>query len=290
VRVVSGGITVERAGALALVEDLGRPGLAHLGVAESGALDRGALALANRLVGNADGAAGLELVGGGFRARFVGSHWFAVAGAWGPVLLDGRRVPPYTAARALDGSVIELGVPERGIRFVLAVRGGLDVPVVLGSRSRDTLAALGPEPVADGDVIPIGSEPEASVPVLDQEAAYPPPAEGVTLELLPGPRADWVTDDSMAALFDREWRLSPNSDRVGARLEGVPLSRCVEDELVSEPTVAGALQLPPSGLPTILLADRPVTGGYPVIAVATRASIDRIAQLRPGQGIRFRHA
>jgi biotin-dependent carboxylase-like uncharacterized protein len=286
---VVSGLRVERAGALALVEDLGRPGLAHLGVADSGALDRGALALANRLVGNGDGAAGLELVGAGFRARFTGSHWFAVAGAWGPVLLDGRRVPPYAAARALDGSVLELGAPERGIRFMLAVRGGLDVPAVLGSRSRDTLAALGPEPVTDGDVLAIGPEPEASVPVLDQEAAFPPPAGIVTLDLLPGPRADWVTDASLAALFERDWNLSPNSDRVGARLEGVPLERRA-GELVSEPTVAGAMQLPPSGLPTILLADRPVTGGYPVIAIVTRSSLDRVAQLRPGQAVRFRHA
>jgi biotin-dependent carboxylase-like uncharacterized protein len=283
-------LIVEAPGALALIEDLGRPGLAHLGVAESGALDRGALALANRLVGNPDGAAGLELVGGGFRGRFVGEHWFAVTGAWGPVLLDGRRVPPYTAARALDGSVLELGSPERGIRFMLAIRGGVDAPAVLGSRSRDTLSALGPEPVAAGDPLAIGAEPDASVPLLDQEAAFPPPAGTVTLDLLPGPRAAWATDASLVLLFEREWRLSPNSDRVGARLDGAPLERRVAGELLSEPTVPGAMQLPPSGLPTILLADRPVTGGYPVIAIATRASLDRLAQVRPGQSVRFRHA
>ncbi|WP_308797174.1 5-oxoprolinase subunit C family protein [Agromyces silvae] len=283
-------LVLEQAGALALIEDLGRPGLAHLGVAESGALDRGALRLGNRLVGNADGAAGLELVGGGVRAVFRGEQWFAVAGAWGPVHLDGRRIAPYTAARARDGAVLELGAPERGIRYLLAVRGGLDVPAVLGSRSRDTLAGLGPEPVTAGTELTIGAEPEASVPALDQEAAFPPPAGAATVELLAGPRADWVTDASLTTLFDREWRLSPNSDRIGARLEGVPLERRVGGELVSEPTVPGAMQLPPSGLPTILLADRPVTGGYPVIAVATRSSLDRIAQLRPGQGVRFRHA
>ncbi|MDR5698436.1 5-oxoprolinase subunit C family protein [Agromyces aerolatus] len=283
-------LQVERPGALALVEDLGRPGLAHLGVAESGALDRGALQLGNRLVGNPDGAAGLELVGGGFRAVFRGEHWFAVTGAWGPVHLDGRRIAPYTAARARDGAVLELGAPERGIRYLLAVRGGLDVPAVLGSRSRDTLAGLGPEPVAAGADLTIGPEPEASVPALDQDAAYPPPAGAVTVELRAGPRADWVTDASLAALFEREWRLSPNSDRIGARLDGTPLERRHSRELVSEPTVPGSMQLPPSGLPTLLLADRPVTGGYPVIAIATRASLDRIAQLRPGQAVRFRHA
>ena len=179
-------LRVEHPGASALVEDLGRPALAHLGVPASGALDRGALTLANRLVGNPDGAAALEVLVGGFRARFEGEAWFAVTGAWGPVALDGRPVAPYAAARARDGSVLELGTAARGIRYVLAVRGGLDVPAVLGSRSRDTLAAIGPEPVVAGEVLPIGAEPAASVPVIDQDVAFPPPQE-VTLALLPGP-------------------------------------------------------------------------------------------------------
>ena len=119
---------VEHAGASTLVEDLGRPGLAHLGVAASGALDRKAFALANRLVGNSDGAAALEVLVGGFRARFEGEAWFAVTGAWGPVTLDDRPIAPYAAARARDGSMLELGTAARGIRYVLAVRGGLDVP------------------------------------------------------------------------------------------------------------------------------------------------------------------
>ncbi|WP_350349122.1 biotin-dependent carboxyltransferase family protein [Agromyces sp. G08B096] len=281
-------LLVEHSGPSALVEDLGRSGLAHLGVAGSGALDRAALTLANRLVGNPAGAAGLELLGGGFAARFSGTHWFAVAGAWGDLRLDGRRIAPYTAARAADGALLELGAPERGIRYLLAVRGGFDEPPVLGSRSRDTLAGLGPAPVSAGRVLPIGVEPEASVPVLDQEAAFPPPVEAVTLGLLPGPRADWLTPASLAGLVDGEWRLSPDSDRVGARLEGRPLHRHA-GELPSEATVPGAIQVPPSGSPTILLADRPVTGGYPVVAVVDPASLDRLAQVRPGQAVRFRH-
>lgn len=276
-------------GPLALVEDLGRPGFAHLGVARSGALDRGALALANRLIGNPDGAAGLELVGGGFRARFDAETWFAVAGAWGGLRLDGRRIAPYTAARATAGGELEVEAPQRGIRSYLAVRGGLDVPAVLGSRSRDTLAGLGPAPLAAGDRLGIGAEPAASVPVLDGEAAFPPPAGAATIALLPGPRADWFTDASRAALFDRDWRLSADADRVGARLDGPPLERRVAGELPSEGTVPGSIQVPPSGLPTILLADRPVTGGYPVIAVVAPDSLDVVAQLRPGQGVRFRH-
>jgi len=281
---------VEQPGASALVEDLGRPGLARLGVAASGALDRGALALANRLVGNPDGAAALELLVGGFRARFEGEAWFAVTGAWGQVTLDGRRVPPYTAARAHDGAVLEVGMAARGIRYLLAVRGGLDVPAVLGSRSRDTLSALGPDPVVAGQAVAIGEEPAASGPGGDQDVAFPPPQGAVTLALLPGPRADWFTDAASAALFERPWRVSEHADRIGARLVGPVLERRRTGELASEATVPGSMQVAGDGQPTILLADRPVTGGYPVIAIVAPGSLDAVAQLRPGQEVRFRHA
>ena len=281
---------VEQPGASALVEDLGRPGLAHLGVATSGALDRGAFALANRLVGNPDGAAGLELLVGGFRARFEGEAWFAVTGAWGPVSLDGHPVPPYTAARARDGAVLEVGTAVRGIRWVLAIRGGIEATAVLGSRSRDTLAGLGPEPVVAGQELVIGAAPAASVPVVDQDVAFPPPAGMVTLALLPGPRTDWFTDAAGAALFESPWRLSEQADRIGVRLVGPALERRRSGELASEATVPGSMQVAGDGQPTILLADRPVTGGYPVIAIVAPGSLDAVAQLRPGQEVRFRHA
>ncbi|MFF2271528.1 biotin-dependent carboxyltransferase family protein [Agromyces sp. NPDC058136] len=284
-------LVVETPGPLALVEDLGRPGFAHLGVTGSGALDRGAARLANRLVGNPDDAAVLEVLMGGFRGRFTGGAcWFAVAGAWGEVRLDGRAVAPYTAVHAAEGSVLELGPASRGLRYELAVRGGVDEPAVLGSRSRDTLAGLGPEPVAPGRVLVIGAEPVASVPLIDQEAAYPPPDGPVTLALMPGPRADWLTAAAHAALFDGPWRLSEQADRIGARLVGPALERRVAGELASEATVPGSVQLAGDGRPTILLADRPVTGGYPVIAIVAPSSLDAIAQLRPGQELRFRHA
>lgn len=283
-------LTVESPGPLALVEDLGRPGLAHFGIAGSGTLDRAALALANRLVGNPDGAAGLEILMGGFRARFHEQAWIAVTGAWGRVTLDGHRIAPYTAARADAGAVLELGPAERGARYLLAVRGGIDEPAELGSRSRDTLSAIGPAPVAEGRVLEIGATPAASVPLLDREAAFPPPLGVVTLALLPGPRADWFTDAARATLFDATWRLSGQSDRVGARLDGPALERQVTGELASEATVPGSIQVAGDGRPTMLLADRPVTGGYPVIAVISPASLDAVAQLRPGQEVRFRHA
>ncbi|WP_026378670.1 biotin-dependent carboxyltransferase family protein [Agromyces italicus] len=284
-------LVVESPGALALVEDLGRPGFAHLGVTGSGALDRGAARLANRLVGNRDGDAIVEVLVGGFRARFTGGDcWFAVAGAWGPVVLDGRTVAPYTAVRAPDGGVLELGPAVRGLRYSLAVRGGIDEAPVLGSRSRDTLSGIGPEPLAPGRVLAIGAEPEASVPLIDQEAAFAPPDGAVTLALRPGPRADWFTDAAGATFFEASWRLSEQADRIGARLVGPTLERRDAGELASEATVPGSVQVAGDGRPTILLADRPVTGGYPVIAIVALSSLDAVAQLRPGQELRFRHA
>ena len=173
---------------------------------------------------------------------------------------------------------------------MLAVRGGVEAPVVLGSRSRDTLAALGPDPVVAGRVLEIGAEPAASVPVVDQDVAFPPPDGAVTLALLPGPRADWFTDAARDALFESRWRLTEHADRIGARLVGPALERRRTGELASEGTVPGSMQVAGDGLPTILLADRPVTGGYPVIAIVAPASLDAVAQLRPGQEVRFRHA
>ncbi len=254
---------VEQPGASALVEDLGRPGLAHLGVATSGALDRGALALANRLVGNPDGAAALELLVGGFRARFEGEAWFAVTGAWGPVSLDGHPVPPYTAARARDGAVLEVGTAARGIRYVLAVRGGIEATAVLGSRSRDTLAGLGPEPVVAGQDLVIGAEPAASVPVVDQDVAFPPPAGVVTLALLPGPRTDWFTDAAGAALFESPWRLSEQADRIGARLVGPALERRRTGELASEATVPGRCRSRATDSPRSCSPTAPSPAGIP---------------------------
>ncbi|WP_400996265.1 biotin-dependent carboxyltransferase family protein [Agromyces sp. GXQ0307] len=283
-------LRIDGTGGRVLVQDLGRPGFAHLGVAPSGALDRGALALANRLVGNPDGFAGLEVVLGGLRFASDRDLWFAVTGAWGSVRVAGREVGPYRAARVRAGEPVEIGTAQRGLRYLVAVRGGIDEPTTLGSRSRDTLAGIGPEPVDAGRVLAVGPEPATSVPLLDDDAAYPPPVGAVVLGLLPGPRADWVTDAALAALHESGWRVSASSDRVGARLEGPALERRVAGELVSEPTVAGAIQVTGAGVPTVLLADRPVTGGYPVVAIVDPASLDRLAQVRPGQEVRFRHA
>jgi biotin-dependent carboxylase-like uncharacterized protein len=184
------------------------------------------------------------------------------------------------------GAEIRLGTPESGLRSYLAVRGGLDVPPVLGSRAADTMAGLGPAPLVPGSVLPIGQDRDP-YPAVDFAPQRNYPAE-LTLRVIPGPRADWFTAAALDTLCGNDYLITPDSNRVGVRLSGPPLERRIEGELPSEATVLGALQVPASGQPILFLADHPVTGGYPVIAVVTEADIDLAAQGRPGQTVHFR--
>lgn len=280
-------LRVLAAGPLTLIEDRGRPGLAHLGVGSSGAFDRAAAALGNRLVGNAPRAAVLEVLLGGLRLAFDVDAWVAVTGAWGSVVTDSTVVEPHTPTLITAGSLLELASAEHGIRYYLAVRGGIAAAETLGSRSRDVLAALGPEPLAVGDCLVVGSETVGPVPAVDVVPVDPPPVGPVSLAIRPGPRQSWFTEGSWRLLLESAWTTSARSDRTGIRLEGAELVRTDHSELPSEGTMPGAIQVSPDGVPTILGIDAPVTGGYPVIAVVTDQSFDALAQLRPGQGIRF---
>ncbi len=270
------------AGPMTLVQDRGRPGLAHLGVGASGAFDRGAARLANRLVGNRVGAAVLEILVGGLEIRFDSDVWVALTGAWGPITAM-SAVEPHTATLVPGGRTLRIGTAEHGIRWYLAVRGGIAANPVLGSRSRDTLAALGPGPLRDGDRMLIGDDTEGPVPGVDLVPVDPPADGTVWISLRPGPRADWFSSDAWSLMRESAWTTSPRSDRTGIRLEGPTLDRVQAGELASEGMIPGAIQVSPDGVPTILGVDAPVTGGYPVIAVVTDASLDALAQLRPGQ-------
>ncbi|MFI7585966.1 biotin-dependent carboxyltransferase family protein [Spongisporangium articulatum] len=279
-------IEVTATGPLTCVQDLGRAGWAHLGVPRSGAADLGALRLANRLLGNPEGAAGLEVLLGGFAATALADLLVTVTGAAVPVLVDGVEHPPGAVLTWRSGTTLRLGTATAGLRAYLAVHGGWDVPPVLGSRSTDLLSGLGPEPVRPGDVLPAGPVGTAAGwPILDAVALAAPPTGLVTLEALPGPRDDLLADGER--LPGHVWRVSGRSDRVGLRLEGAPVRTRAGAHVPSEPLVRGAVQLPPGGEPVVFLADHPVTGGYPVVAVLTEASCDRAAQLRPGQPVRL---
>ncbi|WP_245647207.1 biotin-dependent carboxyltransferase family protein [Microtetraspora niveoalba] len=287
-----GALEVVATGPLATVQDLGRPGRGDLGVGRSGAADRGALRLANRLVGNPEGAAALEVTFGGLCVRAHGDLVIALAGAACPVTVTGpggvrRSIGHHSVERLPSGATLRLGTPVRGVRTYLSVRGGVDVPPVLGSRATDVLAGLGPALPAPGGLLPVGPPPGA-YPVVDL-APVPEPAEGdLVLEVLPGPRDDWFTPEALRVLCAEPYEVTSDSDRVGIRLRGPVLERAREGELPSEGMVPGALQVPPSGQPTLFLADHPVTGGYPVIAVVRTRDVDRAAQARPGRRVRFR--
>ena len=278
-------LTVLAPGPLATVQDRGRVGWAAVGVPRSGAADRAAAALANRLVGNDPAAAVLEVTAGGLRVRAERTLLVAVTGAPVPLAVDGRAGPLNGPLTLHPGAVLFLGVPPVGLRSYLAVRGGIGVAEVLGSRSTDTLSGLGPAPLRAGDVLPIGSL-AAAEPVVDV-AAVPPPAAGPLVRVLPGPRRDWLQPSAWTVLVTAEWTVSPDSDRVGLRLSGPPLARARGDELPSEGLVPGAVQVPPDGAPVLFLADHPVTGGYPVPAVVVTADLPAVAQLRPGDVLRF---
>lgn len=283
-------LTIREPGLLATVQDQGRPGHAAEGVAVSGALDRAALRTANRLVGNDESAAGVEITLGGFRAVAHTDLWVAVTGAWGPIRCAGRELAPYEAHLWPAGAELQVDWFTRGARGYLAVRGGLDARAALGSRSTDILSGLGPAPLAAGAALALAAAAARPVPPDDLHPWSPPRDDLIEVELAPGPRADWFAPPALAALFEAAWTVTGQADRVGIRLDGPLLDRVRTDELPSEGMAPGALQVPPAGRPVILGADGPVTGGYPVIAVVTDTGRDALAQARPGTTLRFRHA
>src|SRR4051812_16126460 len=210
-------LTVLRTGPQALVQDLGRPGYAHLGVPPSGALDAPALRLANRLVGNPESAAGLEVLLGGLALRAGSSCTVVVTGPRVPVRRNGCAVGSHAPVYLARGDVLEIGVPEQGLRCYLAVSGGVDVPAALGSRSTDLLSGIGPDPVRDDDELPLGAVTAPAVGV-DVLAPTGVPRELVVPVLL-GPRDDWFGEPAKQLRGGR-WTVSEQSNRVGMRLTG----------------------------------------------------------------------
>jgi len=274
-------------GPLALVQDLGRPGHAHLGVPPSGALDAPALRLANRLVGNPEGAAGIEALLGGLEVRAGASCTVAVTGPPVPVAVDGRPVGSHMPVHLAAGRTLTVGRPETGLRSYLAVSGGVDVEPEMGSRSRDVLSEIGPPPLEPGAVLPLG--PPHGIPVGADTATAPRCPAELAVPVLLGPRADWF--DDAAQQLSAPWTVTSESNRVGLRLGGPALRRTSAregDELPSEGVLTGAIQVPPNGLPVVFLADHPTTGGYPVIGVVLPSALPTLAQARPGTTLRMR--
>ncbi|MGO3022513.1 MAG: carboxyltransferase domain-containing protein [Brevibacterium sp.] len=287
-------LEVLRPGLQLLIQDLGRAGFASMGVSAAGAADRSALIDANRLVGNAETAAGLESFGGAVLLRCTGDGVAAVTGATGTITVtaaDGTVLTPRLgeAFALADGDELELGPTERGVRRYFAVRGGIAVETALDSSSADTLAGLGPAAVDTGTTVGV-HDPRAAPHLVDpnptQPRDLPQAGETVTLSVTLGPREDWFTEAGIETLLSQEWSVTHESDRVGLRLNGeVPLERARTGELPSEGAVTGALQVPPNGQPVLFGPDHPLTGGYPIIASVD--DVDLAAQLPPGVKLRF---
>lgn len=309
---VTDGLRVLSPGLQSLIQDLGRHGHSGLGVSAAGALDRASLRRANRLVGNTPSAAAVESVAGGLKVQAIGDQVLAVAGAPAELTIESpygfgfddsddtdedtgsgpswRTVAMAAPFALLDGETLTIGALESGFRSYLAVRGGVDTAPVLGSRSTDTMSGIGPAPLAAGQLLAAGGEAESGV-VGDPELQPEYPGSGITvLDVVPGPRADWFDAGALESFCGQDWEVTPQSNRVGMRLQGTPLRRTRQGELASEGTVAGALQVPPEGLPVLFLADHPITGGYPVIAVVVDSQLDLAAQVPIGGRIRFRWA
>jgi len=279
-------IEIVAPGPLCTVQDGGRVGWAHLGVGRSGAADRAAFDLANRLVGNRAEAAALECTLGGLRLRIHAAALIAVTGAECDVIVEhgppiGFRQPTAVPA----GADVVLRTPARGLRTYVAVRGGIDVVAVMGSRSTDLLNGLGPAPLRERDVLAVGPDPGTPIPT---EFAPPNAGHEWPISIWPGPRKDWFSEAAHLTLVRSPYVVLPTSNRIGVRLSGVELERTVNRELPSEGIVEGAIQVPNDGQPLVFLADHPTTGGYPVIAVVDPTEIGRVAQARPGDTLRFR--
>ncbi|MFF4836755.1 biotin-dependent carboxyltransferase family protein [Streptomyces sp. NPDC001315] len=278
-------LAVVRAGALTTVQDRGRPGHAHLGVPHSGALDRPAAALVNRLVGNPPEAAVLETTLNGCGLRPRSTITVAIGGAPCPVTVDGRPVAWGAPVRIPAGALLDVGTAMAGVRSYVAVSGGIAVEPVLGSRSTDLLSGLGPPPLTDGSVLPLG--PVVGPHTRVDTAPQPRPPTELVLRVTLGPRHDWFTPEAVRAFTSRAYRVSPASNRIGLRTEGPALERARPGELPSEGMVLGAVQVPPDGRPVVFLADHPTTGGYPVIGVVRAADVPSAAQALPGTPVRF---
>lgn len=288
------GLVVTRADRPALFQDLGRPGQAGQGVSESGALDRTSLMEANLCVGNPRGAAVIEIAYGGFAVRADQPVTLAVTGASSPMTIrtaDGRSVvvPPGLPFALDAGDELTFEFPPEGTRSYMAIRGGFDVETVLSSAATDTLAKVGPSPIVAGDVLlPADAPVNAVDPCRPTSQLLPKASDTVTLDVVLGPRTDWFTEKGLATLLGQEWKVTAESSRVGVRLAGAePLERTDTAELPSEGTPLGAIQVPHTGQPVLFLADHPLTGGYPVIAIVARHHLDLASQVPIGATIRF---
>jgi antagonist of KipI len=282
-------IRVELPGLMSTVQDLGREGFGPLGVSASGAADPIALRIGNRLLGNTEGAAALELtlVGGTF--RFETDTWVSITGSDFDATLDGEPLITWTAHPVGKGQVLQMRSTRTGARCYLCVSGGIEVPLVLGSASTHVLSALGGlsgRPLRKGDALRTGPcRPPAARRLNPDMAERLAPRR--RLRVTDGLQSDWFTKPSQRSLFEVSFRVTEASDRMGLRLEGSPIESTSQADLITTGVALGAIQVPPGGQPVIVFVEQQTTGGYPVIANVIAADLASVGQLRPRDAVEF---
>jgi antagonist of KipI len=286
-------IMVVKPGWLTTVQDLGRYGYQQYGMPVSGAMDRYSYVLANRLTGNQDHAAALEITLKGPELLFEHDSVIAVTGADLSPSVDGIGIPLWTSVPVKAGSRMTFGTRRVGARSYLAITGGFDVPIVLGSRSTHIASQTGGmkgRTLAQGDVL-IGGTPSlhqhATIERSLPEKLRPIYSTVTTLRILPGPQGNAFLEQALAILTTNPYRLTSQSDRMGYRLEGPKLGRRRAEQYISDGTAMGVLQVPPDEQPILLMADRQTTGGYPKLAIVISADLHLVGQLLPGDTIQF---
>lgn len=275
------------------VQDFGRPEAMIFGLSRGGAMDRTALALGNSLLGNNPDAAGIEISFFPFRLRFLEERSFSLTGALCNAFLDSLSLPPNWAITAKTGQTLTCSAPKQGCRAYLCFEGGVDVPSVFGARATDIKAALGGyhgRGLQRGDQIPCGPH-TLPLPPNGYGLACPPPLpeqNAVTVHVLPAAEYHDFNSESRARFLSRPWRITPHANRAGYRLDGEPLTRISSEELFSHGIVPGTIQVPPSGLPIIQLADANTMGGYPKLATVIESDLRLLAQAPVGSSVFFR--
>ena len=272
------------------MQDLGRPGYLRVGIPASGPVDEGAFVLANRLVGNADGAAGLECTLIGPRVEFTDERRVAVTGADMAATLNGAAAPLGQAFRVKAGDVLKLGPARSGVRAYLAVSGGIDTPPALGSRAtypRGQLGGLGGRALKKGDDLPLGPARAGRLGRV-RAGAMLEYASDPEIRVVLGPQDDRFTARGIAAFLEGPYEMLPQSDRMGARLRGPVIEHARGHDIISDGIPLGGIQVVGDGQPIVLLVDRQSTGGYTKIATVCSFDIGRVGQVRPGQRLRFR--
>ncbi len=282
-------IDVLKPGLLDLVMDLGRPGYASIGVPQGGAADALALRLANRLAGNPDQGAGLEMLVRGPTLCFPHGAHIALTGADMEAKVDGKSLRANHCCTLAPGARLEFGAARSGLRAYLAVRGGIDVPLVMGSRATFLPGGWGGwfgRALRAGDSLPVGAETTA-VRLIKKTASSQTFTEQPTLRVMAGPQIAGFSDGALSGFLSRPYVVLAQSNRMGLRLGG-PRLIYEAGELPAQGVLPGAVQVPPDGQPVILGWDGPVTGGYPVVAGVIAADMHLLAQARPGNQLLFR--